>query len=200
MVTMGYSIIALLTLSISAGSSQAFLLSGTPVRAVSKTSRSATGSYALLRRESPARALCVLSMADENNGEGATTESSTPDVNALLEAARETEAASRAEKESKAEERAERAAEAAAAATVAAASAGPAGPALQPAEDRKREEEEMRAAKPPEENKWASGAFKRGVALQVCKMWTPCFGNANCVFLHPSEHQYPIATKTDRCI
>lgn len=41
------------------------------------------------------------------------------------------------------------------------------GPAMQPAEDKKKEKEAFELTKPAEQNKWASGAFKRGVALQV---------------------------------
>lgn len=43
----------------------------------------------------------------------------------------------------------------------------PVGPAVQSPEEKKKEEEAMRMAEPPKENKWASGAFKRGVVLQV---------------------------------
>lgn len=46
---------------------------------------------------------------------------------------------------------------------------GPAmGPAKQPEEDKRKQRESFELNKPKEENKWASGAFKRGVALQVC--------------------------------
>lgn len=41
------------------------------------------------------------------------------------------------------------------------------GPAMQPAEEKKKEKEEFELSKPKEENKWASGAFKRGLVLQV---------------------------------
>lgn len=41
------------------------------------------------------------------------------------------------------------------------------GPAMQPEEEKKKEKEALEMAKPKEENKWASGAFKRGLALQV---------------------------------
>lgn len=41
------------------------------------------------------------------------------------------------------------------------------GPAMQPEEEKKKEKEAFEMAKPKEENKWASGAFKRGLALQV---------------------------------
>lgn len=40
------------------------------------------------------------------------------------------------------------------------------GPTVQPAEDKKMEEEMRKMSQKPD-NKWASGAFKRGVALQV---------------------------------
>lgn len=40
------------------------------------------------------------------------------------------------------------------------------GPAMQPPEEKKKEKEDFELSK-PEENKWASGAFKRGLALQV---------------------------------
>lgn len=45
----------------------------------------------------------------------------------------------------------------------------PMGPTLQPEEDKLREkmEKERLERMEPKENKWASGAFKRGVALQV---------------------------------
>eukprot|EP00752_Nemacystus_decipiens_P005849 g5283.t1 len=54
---------------------------------------------------------------------------------------------------------------------VARASAAPAmgpamGPAKQPEEDKRKEREAFELSK-PKENKWASGAFKRGVALQA---------------------------------
>lgn len=41
------------------------------------------------------------------------------------------------------------------------------GPAMQPKEDKKKEREAFELDK-PKTNKWASGAFQRGVALQVC--------------------------------
>lgn len=44
--------------------------------------------------------------------------------------------------------------------------AGTMGPAMQPEEDKRREKEEFKLSQ-PKENKWASGAFKRGVVLQV---------------------------------
>lgn len=49
-----------------------------------------------------------------------------------------------------------------------ASTSSPMGPAMQPEEDKKKEKEEFELNKPPAENKWASGAFKRGLALQVC--------------------------------
>lgn len=45
------------------------------------------------------------------------------------------------------------------------------GPAMQPEEEKKKEKEAFEMAKPKEENKWASGAFKRGLALQVCNFF-----------------------------
>ena len=49
---------------------------------------------------------------------------------------------------------------------------GPAmGPAKQPEEDKRKQRESFELNKPKEENKWASGAFKRGVALQVQSMY-----------------------------
>lgn len=45
-------------------------------------------------------------------------------------------------------------------------SGGPMGPAKQPEEDKRREREKFELDN-PKQNKWASGAFKRGVALQV---------------------------------
>lgn len=46
---------------------------------------------------------------------------------------------------------------------------GPAivGPAKQPEEDKRKQREKSFELKPPESNKWASGAFKRGLVLQV---------------------------------
>lgn len=42
----------------------------------------------------------------------------------------------------------------------------PVGPAVQSPEEKKQEQEAMKMSQ-PKENKWASGAFKRGVVLQV---------------------------------
>lgn len=40
------------------------------------------------------------------------------------------------------------------------------GPAMQPEEEKRKEKEDFELSK-PKDNKWASGAFKRGLALQV---------------------------------
>ena len=51
------------------------------------------------------------------------------------------------------------------------------GPAMQPEEEKKKEKEAFEMAKPKEENKWASGAFKRGLALQVCIFFKHVIGD-----------------------
>lgn len=49
-----------------------------------------------------------------------------------------------------------------------------AGPMMQSPEEKKKEVEAFELDK-PKENKWASGAFKRGLALQVCWVLTALF-------------------------
>lgn len=58
---------------------------------------------------------------------------------------------------------------------------GPAmGPAKQPEEDKRKQREKSFELKKPEENKWASGAFKRGVALQVWAVTGPNRKSCSC--------------------
>lgn len=142
-------VLVVIALGMSVGC-QAFLApvlpSATSARCSAPTTSQGHITQQLLRRTSALR----ISEGEEEVAEAEDpTAPATPRVEEMMEAAKETDYVARAQ------------------------SGAPdlMGPAMQPAEDKKKELEALELDK-PKTNKWASGAFQRGVALQVC---FPCW-------------------------
>lgn len=142
--------LALVALCMSVGC-QAFLTPILPSATVSARCSAATQGHStqqLLRRTSILR----MSEGEEEEGEEVvpTPEGATPKVEDMMDAAKETDYVARAKS----------------------AAPGMMGPAMQPEEEKKKEKEAFELEK-PKTNQWASGAFQRGVALQVCSFFMP---------------------------